>query len=245
MRTQVLCFVGLLGLATTQAYYAIQSDNGLWRGQWGFEDFCSNSGGNLTGDSEREATFASAFDFKFETTNHIDNTAGNAVKLYCSDHSGHIIDYVSSLEGNYGTWQGLRSCAPGHYITGFRQRVLESQGTFGDDWGVDNVQVQCDDGTVLDGMDGVPPALQEAPGRSEIQRDAAVADGKRVEAVKVQVPPPGRRPSPSGEARMHGEWGSWALCPAGTAVMGIMTNLEQGHPFEDDAGLCDIIMYCM
>lgn len=75
------------------------------------------------------------------------------------------MDYVSSTEGNYGTWQGLRSCAPGHYITGFRQRVLESQGTFGDDWGVDNVQAQCDDGTVLDGMDGVPPALQESPGR--------------------------------------------------------------------------------
>lgn len=56
---------------------------------------------------------------------------------------------------------------------------------------------------------------------------------------------PGRRPSPAGEARMHGEWGSWARCPSGYAVMGLMTMVEQGHPFEDDAGLCNLTMYCM
>nr|XP_027236609.1 uncharacterized protein LOC113827871 [Penaeus vannamei] len=134
MRTLVLCFAGLLGLGTTRAYYVIQADNGLYRGDWGFEEHCSYGGGNFTAGEERGATFVSSFDFKFETTNHIDNTAGNAVKLYCSDTSGHIVDYISSTEGNYGTWQGLRSCARGHYITGFRQRVLESQGTFGDDW---------------------------------------------------------------------------------------------------------------
>ncbi|XP_037776607.1 uncharacterized protein LOC119573453, partial [Penaeus monodon] len=73
-------------------------------------------GGNLTADSEREATFASAFDFKFETTDHVDNTAGNAVKLYCSDHVGHIVDILSTQGKKYGRGAGARACAQG-YIT--------------------------------------------------------------------------------------------------------------------------------
>ncbi|XP_042891485.1 vitelline membrane outer layer protein 1 homolog [Penaeus japonicus] len=242
MRTLVLCFAGLFGLAASQ--YPIQAENGLWRGEWGFEDYCTSGGGqNSTGERN---VFVGSFEFKYETTDHIDNTAGNSVKLYCSDDSGHILDYVTSTEGNYGTWQGIRACAKGHYVTGFRLRVLEYQGTFGDDWGVDNIQVECDDGTVLDGLDGVPATAQESQEkRGEFQKDVIVVDGKEVEIVQVQVPLPGRRPSPAGEARMHGEWGSWARCPSGYAVMGLMTMVEQGHPFEDDAGLCNLTMYCM
>lgn len=54
-----------------------------------------------------------------------------------------------------------------------------------------------------------------------------------------------RSVTPAGEARLNGEWGSWAYCPPEMSVAGIRTLVEEGHTFEDDAGLCDVILYCI
>ena len=51
---------------------------------------------------------------------------------------------------------GIQRCAPSnHYISGFALNVEGNVGNFDDDLGVIDVRMQCDDGEILDGLDGV------------------------------------------------------------------------------------------
>ncbi|XP_042867906.1 vitelline membrane outer layer protein 1-like [Penaeus japonicus] len=122
-------------LPRRQVTDSLRLNNGLSWGEWGPIEYCE------------DGSFATAFQVKFEPYSLIDTdeTAINAVRLYCSTIDHILTGYVQSVEGNHGDWLGLRSCSSG-YVTGMRANVLEPQGTFGDDVAVKNVQLSCDDG---------------------------------------------------------------------------------------------------
>ncbi|XP_063589397.1 vitelline membrane outer layer protein 1 homolog isoform X1 [Penaeus indicus] len=110
-------------------------DNGVDAGDWGLVEYCE------------DGSFATAFEVKFEPYSLIDTdeTAINAVRLYCSTLDHILTGYVQSIEGQHGDWLGMRHCSTG-FATGMRANVLESQGIFGDDVAVENVELACDDG---------------------------------------------------------------------------------------------------
>ncbi|XP_063589398.1 vitelline membrane outer layer protein 1 homolog isoform X2 [Penaeus indicus] len=110
-------------------------DNGVDAGDWGLVEYCE------------DGSFATAFEVKFEPYSLIDTdeTAVNAVRLYCSTLEHITTGYIYSVEGKHGEWQNIRSCSSG-FVTGMRANVLEPQGTFGDDVAVKNVQLACDEG---------------------------------------------------------------------------------------------------
>lgn len=58
---------------------------------------------------------------------------------------------------------GMRTCTLGHHLVGLQGNVVDPQGNFGDDLGVDNLRMECDDGDILDGLYGVPNAQVSEP----------------------------------------------------------------------------------
>lgn len=48
----------------------------------------------------------------------------------------------------------MRTCAADQALTGMRANVVPDMGTFGDDLGMDNLQMICSDGQYLDGLYG-------------------------------------------------------------------------------------------
>lgn len=48
----------------------------------------------------------------------------------------------------------MRTCGSGESLTGMRANVVPDMGTFGDDLGMDNLQMICSDGHMLDGLYG-------------------------------------------------------------------------------------------
>ncbi|CAL4066846.1 unnamed protein product, partial [Meganyctiphanes norvegica] len=109
--------------------------------QWGAEEDCPTG-------------HAFAFDMKYEKPGAVDQTSVNAVKMYCRDDSnGALTGQITSFEGRYGDYMGLRTCPEDDdKLTGFRLQVWPYQGTFGDDWAIDNVQISCNGNYTLDGM---------------------------------------------------------------------------------------------
>lgn len=222
---------GCCGLVASQYYdESIYSDNGLyWRGMQGNTAICPDWGYN--------ASLAYAMDFKFDDLNDLDNMGGTAVKLYCRDTNG-ITGYVSSLEGSRGEWQGIRSCPTNEAFIGFRLRVFPDQGTWGDDFGVDNIQMACSGGTIVDGIDGVPPTTFEAEEREEKVEQNVIRQwmekvGRKIETIRLRLD----------NTRLHGDWGTWAYCSPDLYVVGIRTTVEEGSA-GDDAGLTDVTLYC-
>lgn len=57
----------------------------------------------------------------------------------------------------------MRTCTLGHHLVGLQGNVVDPQGNFGDDLGVDNLRMECDDGDILDGLYGVPNAQVSEP----------------------------------------------------------------------------------
>ncbi|XP_045108711.1 uncharacterized protein LOC123503221 isoform X2 [Portunus trituberculatus] len=222
----LLAVLGCCGLVAAQYYEPIQSDNGMpWRGKYGDMDICHH---------DKNFTYTYALDFKFDDLNDLDNVGGNAVKLYCRDHAGSISGYVTSIEGKRGDWQGIHSCPPHAFFNGFRLRVFPEQGTWGDDFGVDNIQMSCEDGTIVDGIEGV---LTEEGVTDEVEKSVlrqwVDKVERKMEVIRYNI----------GKTRIHGEWGSWVYCSPGMYVVGLRTVVEEGH-IDDDAGLTDVILYC-
>ncbi|XP_042867909.1 vitelline membrane outer layer protein 1-like [Penaeus japonicus] len=108
-------------------------DNGLDWGVWGDVEYCP------------EGSFVHAFDTKFESGSTTDETAVNALMLFCSTPEHHDTGYITSTVGEYGEWQGMRICTNG-YVTGMRGNVLEPQGIVHDDVAVANMEMECDYG---------------------------------------------------------------------------------------------------
>merc|ERR1719209_2356619 len=77
--------------------------------EWGIDDHCPSGK-------------AFAFDMRYEQPGAIDQTATNALKLYCRDDDGEFTGSVTSIEGKYGDYMGLRSCPENNKLTGFRLR---------------------------------------------------------------------------------------------------------------------------
>ncbi|XP_076044852.1 uncharacterized protein LOC143027451 [Oratosquilla oratoria] len=115
-------------------------DNPFDAGEWGPVSICPNG------------TFAHAFEVKFEEYSTVDETAINAVKLYCSTQEHHDTGYITSTEGEHGDWYGMKICDKG-YLTGMRARVLPYQGLLHDDVAVHDVDMECNYGTqIMNGL---------------------------------------------------------------------------------------------
>ncbi|XP_071537826.1 vitelline membrane outer layer protein 1-like [Panulirus ornatus] len=110
-------------------------NNGLPWGSWGPVEYCE------------DGSFAVDMEIKFEPYDLLDTdeTALNAVKLYCATPDMHQRGYITSTEGANGQWQGMRFCEDG-YLTGMRAQVLKSQGVIGDDVAVQNLEMECNYG---------------------------------------------------------------------------------------------------
>ncbi|KAK7063230.1 hypothetical protein SK128_005239 [Halocaridina rubra] len=108
---------------------------GLDFGDWGEEEYCP------------DGSFAVDLEVMFQDyfITHLDETAINAVKLYCSTLEGIHNGYITSTVGENGEWQGMRPC-PNGLMTGTRGQVLDEQGLLGDDVAVQNVEMQCNYG---------------------------------------------------------------------------------------------------
>jgi len=77
-----------------------------------------------------------------------DDTAANAIRLYCGDPSNITTSYITSTEADWGAWGKVFSCRsdgrplpPDGYVTGFQLRVEGP--TAGDDSATNNIRVFC------------------------------------------------------------------------------------------------------
>ncbi|XP_071537828.1 vitelline membrane outer layer protein 1-like [Panulirus ornatus] len=179
-------------------------NNGLPWGSWGDLEYCA------------DGSFAVDMEVKFKKYRLLDRdeTALNAVKLYCATPDLHQTGYVMSTEGREGRWQGMRVCSSG-FLTGMRAKVLTPQGIFRDDVAVQNLQVECDySPEVLTGVDDHPHHHLEGD-------DAATAK---------KIP--------------DGDWSLWSQCSNGTAICGIQVRYDSPNKPIDDAAVSDITMFC-
>ncbi|XP_050686034.1 vitelline membrane outer layer protein 1 homolog [Eriocheir sinensis] len=200
---------------------SLNLDNGLNRGEWGPIALCP------------DGSTAFAFEIKYSGTGYADDTCVNAIRLYCQDSAGSLTASVTSSEGSYGQWKGMRTCPGGENFNAMRANVVPDMGTFGDDLGMDNLQLQCSGGNVLDGLYGTP-AKGQGP---MVVREMKNLGDREVEAVHMKL-------RKSAHARDLGEWGAWANCSVGNKICGLQVRLEDDHLVEDDAGVSDVIMFC-
>ncbi|KAK8385983.1 hypothetical protein O3P69_010615 [Scylla paramamosain] len=118
--------------------------NGLDWGNMGPLEYCP------------EGSWAAYMQGKFEEYSFLetDETAFNALRLYCITHEEALTGFIVSTEGEKGEWQEMRSCHDS-FLTSMRARVLPPQGALADDVAVQNMQLECNYGqeilTVIDG----------------------------------------------------------------------------------------------
>merc|ERR1712168_784637 len=124
----------------------------------------------------------------------------------------------------------MRTCSSGSVLVGMQGNVVGNQGSWNDDLGMDNLRMECTNGDVLDGWYGTPSDVQVP-----VLRHQTVVEGRDVEAVHLKL---------TKEVRDHGDWGSWARCTPGKVVCGLQTRVEDEDVLNDDAGMCDVVIYC-
>ncbi|XP_050717253.1 vitelline membrane outer layer protein 1-like [Eriocheir sinensis] len=140
------CCLLVFGSAPTPSLRYSQSlylDNGLSLGYFGYSEMCETG------------SFVAYAEALFEPYSalHTDETALNALILYCADlETDRITGHITSTAGEKGELQGMKACPTG-FITGVRARVLEDQGAFGDDVAVQNFQFLCDNSTIITAID--------------------------------------------------------------------------------------------
>jgi len=114
-------------------------DNPFDAGSWGAAALCP------------EYTFVREFEVLYQPAGSFDDTAVNAVKLYCSSpETGLDVAYVTSSTSPNGQWMGLNVCQGG-WMTGFRAKVLEYQGLFTDDVAVQDMMGSCQGNETIGG----------------------------------------------------------------------------------------------
>lgn len=165
-------------------------DNGIDWGELGPLEFCP------------DGSFAVDLQAKFEPYDILDTdeTAFNALKLYCYTPEGNFTGTIMSTEGEKGQWKETRKCHSG-FLTSMRARVLPPQGALVDDVAVQNMQMECDYG-----------------------QEILTA----VENARVPL----------------GDWGEWSVCPRESAICGMRTQYEAPSFTIDDAGVCDMLLFC-
>ncbi len=82
-----------------------------------------------------------------------DDTALNAVALYCYDRGGNMVQRIVPHPGNWGTWGEGANCAKGSYAKAFKLKVEPQQGG-GDDTGANSVVFSCSNGAVIEASNG-------------------------------------------------------------------------------------------
>merc|ERR1711971_593670 len=135
-----------------EMYHALLSrdNDGPW-GSWLGAEFCP------------EGQYARGFRIRSEwPVGNGDDTAANAVKLYCSS-PGWSYDnqycasagdptctMVGNFEGYWGEWCGSGAqCPSGEFVVGFDQKVEGKQGYGIDDTALNDIAALCSDGTVI------------------------------------------------------------------------------------------------
>lgn len=71
-----------------------------------------------------------------------DDTALNAVALYCYDHAGNMVERIVPHPGFWGNWGEEAKCPKGTYAMQFKLKVEPPQGR-GDDTGANSVAFTC------------------------------------------------------------------------------------------------------
>lgn len=124
----VLCTIVCTALAANRNLTSPPITN--W-GQWGSHQRCPNN------------RYAQGFQLKTEP-NQLwdDDTALNAIKLFCGDPYNPDSAEIKSSEGDFGSWGKVYTCYPG-VLTGFQLRVEKDLGSNGDNTATNNVRFSC------------------------------------------------------------------------------------------------------
>ncbi|KAG7161747.1 vitelline membrane outer layer protein 1 homolog [Homarus americanus] len=102
----------------------------------------STNKGSWTGGHVCDSGFINGYDLKSESENGPrDNTAANALRLYCIDQT----DYLEAPGNKWGHWLGPVHCRQGMAVCGIMTRVQENQGVITDDTALNDVRFLCCD----------------------------------------------------------------------------------------------------
>ena len=102
-------------------------------------------------------TWAGGYSMRVEPSKpNNDDTAMNAIALYCYDRNGSLVQRISPHPGYWGTWGEAVSCSRNNFFTHFRQKVEMRLPPGKDDTSVNSVAFRCSDGTNLEGGNGGP-----------------------------------------------------------------------------------------
>jgi len=113
------------------------SNGGTW-GSWGTTEFCP------------DGSYVTGYQIKVEPPRgHDDDTALNAIRLYCRDKNDVTTGSITSSQQSWGTWQGKEECRS-TFMKGFRLRV-EPHGGHDDDTAANSLDMMCENGDVLAG----------------------------------------------------------------------------------------------
>jgi Vitelline membrane outer layer protein I (VOMI) len=82
-----------------------------------------------------------------------DDTALNAVALYCYDRAGNMVERIVPHPGFWGNWGEGANCPKGTYAVAFKLKVEPGQGN-GDDTGANSVTFGCSNSTVIEASGG-------------------------------------------------------------------------------------------
>jgi hypothetical protein len=145
--TTAIAFLAISGMPTTvkaqvdfrtdQVANAISGNGGRW-GSWTRPTYCP------------PGTWAGGYTMRVEPSlGSGDDTALNAVALYCRDRGGREIARISPHPGYWGTWGEGANCPQGSFLTHFSLKVEQPQGS-GDDTAANSVRFSCSNGQLIE-----------------------------------------------------------------------------------------------
>jgi hypothetical protein len=82
-----------------------------------------------------------------------DDTALNAVALYCYDRAGYMVERIEPHPGFWGNWGEQDHCPQGTYATAFKLKV-ESPQRGGDDTAANSLAFRCGNGSQIEASGG-------------------------------------------------------------------------------------------
>ncbi len=120
---------------------AVSGNGGNWGG-WTTATYCP------------PGSWASGYAMRVEpSVGSGDDTALNAVALYCSDRAGQRVARISPHPGFWGDWREGANCTQGAHFTHFILKVEPSQGS-GDDTAANSVAFWCNNQQRLEAQGG-------------------------------------------------------------------------------------------
>jgi hypothetical protein len=83
-----------------------------------------------------------------------DDTAMNAIALYCYDRNGSLVQRISPHPGYWGEWGEAVECSRNNFFNHFRLKVEMRLPPGGDDTSVNSVAFRCSNGVNVEGGNG-------------------------------------------------------------------------------------------